>query len=65
MAEEIFGTILFGRVVKVQTPTKDLLSPFGYHVVMDHNYELIDPQLLDNEVGQGKGQLLSFPTVLT
>jgi hypothetical protein len=65
MAEEIFGVILFGRVVKVQKTPKDLLSPFGHPVVMDYNYELIDPQLLGNEVGQGKGQHFGVPTVLT
>jgi len=42
MAEEVFGVILFGRVIEVEAPTKDLLSPFGHQGVIDHKNELID-----------------------
>jgi len=30
MAEEVLRVIFFGRVIEVETPTKDLLPPFGY-----------------------------------
>ena len=36
MTEEVSGVILFGRVIEVKIPAKDLLTPLGYQGIIDN-----------------------------